>query len=636
MTWFWVNNAVTWFVNNTQAWQNSMREQKSIESSAQRNSDSKKSFQNSLNASDTSTQNKYNSMCNVINLSEAIVLAAQSHWVHDYDNLEPSVITDRFLDKNKWKWYESYVNDCISWKITLWDAISKLKLDRIPTSNTTSAERTRINPLNVEVEWWMSEWGSNVAVNTVIWAGTTLGGATLAESTYYWGKLSKNLWKGWMEMLYKPTDEQKSYKQYLNAKIIEANDNLKKVKKTWDEEAIQKAEKTLKGARMKKSTLRTVADTAYDYWIWNPLNMSLTNGKEGELALARANEIFNDVLNPIFESSDAKINVMDRVEELRDLIPSITSDPWRQADLKEAWAALLDEYRKKWWDSVDLKDVQELKSDLQKRVPEKYWNWKNISSAYSEMKAQLSRLIRKDLLREIENAIKEWKAPDLKWTRYEWKDIQTLYRDWGNLDEISTRALNYKMPSIEIPWIWKIEWDVVTPLQKGWAYTLRRIWDAIDNSKFGKAMKKINKSFGKLMKNKKVLWTLTAIWTLWSFVDALELTKGADFFWKYWDDLYRITERYNKFWEFEWKTDEEIEEMFPESEVLDILKAIDNDEEMASYFDYFNEDLFWRKKVDMNKYWDYVWWRLKNVDEEPKEESELQKNINKFKKEKWL
>lgn len=639
MTWFWMNNAVTGFINNTQMWQDSMKQQKSIELSVQRNNDSKTAFQNSLDTTNTDLQNKYNSMCNAINLSEAIVLAAQSHWVHDYDNLEPADITNRFLEKNKSKWYETYVNDCLAWKITLWDAVSKMKLDVLPKSNNTDTHKKRINPLNVQVDWWMSEWGSNAAVNTIIWAGTALGWTALAEWPYYWWKLSKGVWKGRQEMLYKPTDEQKSYKQYINAKIIEANDNLKKAKNSWDEKAIQEATETLKGAKMRKNTLRTVADTAYEYWIWNPLNLSITNSKEWELAKARADEIFTDVLNPIFESSDTKINVMDRIEELRDLIPTMTTDEWRREWLTKARAALLDEYRKKWWDSVSLKDVQQLKSDLQKRVPEKVWEWKPIANEYAELKAELSKLIRKDLINEIEKAIKEWKSPDLKWTRYEWKTIEELYRDWGNLEEISNRSLKYKMPSIEIPWVGKIEWDVVTPVQKGVAFTLRKIWDAIDNSWFGKAMEKVNKSFGKLMKNKKVLWWLTAVWTLWSFVDALELTKGADFFGKYWNDLYRITERYNKFWEFAWKTDEEIEEMFPESEVLDILKAIDNDEEVASYFDYFNEDLFWRKKVDMNKYWDYVWWKLKNNDEpkeELKEESELEKNIKKFKKEKWI
>ena len=635
MDWFWINDAVTWFVDNVQTWQNSMREKKSIESSIQRGNDSKESFQNSLNTSDTNLKNSYNSMCNSINLSEAIVLAAQSHWVHDYDNLEPVAITDRFLEKNKWKGYEKYVNDCLSGKITLWDAVSKMKLNVVPKPSTD--KKSRINPLNVQVESWVSGWNSNTLVNTAIWLWLGLGWLGLSESTYYWSKVSKAVWKAWMESLYKPTNEQKAYKQYLNAKIIEASDALDKAKASWDEKLIQDAEKALKNAKAKKSTLRTVADTAYDYWIWNPLNLSVTNGKEWDLALARANEIFNDVLNPIFEASDAKINVMDRVEELKDLIPSMTSDPWRQKDLTEAWAALLDEFRKKWYDSVDLKDVQKLKSDIQKRVPEKYWNWKNISSAYAEMKAELSRLIRKDLLNEVEKAIKEWKAPDLKWTRYEWKDIQTLYRDWGNLSEISDRSLKYKPSSIEIPWIGKIEWDVVTPAQKGSAYTLRKLWDYIENSKFSKAMKKINSVLWKFFKNKKVLWWLTVLWTIWSFADALEIGETTDFLGKFWDDLIRIVERYNKFWEFEGKTDEEIEEIFPESEVLDILKTIDNDKDADRFFEYFNEDLLWRKKVDMNKYWDYVWWRLKNNDEQPNEElSDLEKNLNKFKEEKWL
>lgn len=167
MNWFWKNNAVTWFVDNTQKRQNTMREQKSMGSSIQRNNDSKESFQNSLNTTDVTLQNKYNSMCNAINLSEAIVLAAQSHGIHDYDNLEPAAITDRFLEKNKWKWYENYVNDCMSWRITLWEAVSRMKLDRLPISDDKKITR-RANPLTVDISMDNSEY--NDETNGNIWA----------------------------------------------------------------------------------------------------------------------------------------------------------------------------------------------------------------------------------------------------------------------------------------------------------------------------------------------------------------------------------------------------------------------------------------------------------------------------------
>jgi hypothetical protein len=80
----------------------------------------------------------------------------------------------------------------------------------------------------------------------------------------------------------------------------------------------------------------------------------------------------------------------------------------------EAWAAMLDEYRKKGFDAYPLKDVQKLKSDLQADVPEKFWNGKNIASAYKELKAELSRLIRKDLVSELDKVLASGKFPDLE------------------------------------------------------------------------------------------------------------------------------------------------------------------------------------------------------------------------------
>jgi hypothetical protein len=46
--------------------------------------------------------------------------------------------------------------------------------------------------------------------------------------------------------------------------------------------------------------------------------------------------------------------------------------------------------------------------------------------------------------------------------------------------------------------------------------------------------------------------------------------------------------------------------MFPESEVVETLRAIDNNEEFNNRYNTWNEDLFGRKKIDLDKYRDYV------------------------------
>jgi hypothetical protein len=56
-----------------------MKDKKSIELSAQRESNSKIAFQNGLNATSDELKNNYNSMCNNELLASAIVLAAQAH-----------------------------------------------------------------------------------------------------------------------------------------------------------------------------------------------------------------------------------------------------------------------------------------------------------------------------------------------------------------------------------------------------------------------------------------------------------------------------------------------------------------------------------------------------------------------------
>ena len=652
MNWFGINNAVTWFISNVQWWQAQMKEEKSKENFDQRNNNSKAAFQNSLNATDEELKNNYSSMCNNELLANSIVLAAQSHGSHDYDDLDTAWIINRFLSKNPNKGYDKYVNDCSSWKITLWEAVSRMKLDRLGTAETNKESwlSHRSNPLNVDTSKYVS---NSTATRTGITAASILGGlwlgAWVAESVYYGSKLGSKLWKWWLEMIYKPTNEQKSYKQYLDANEIQAKDNLKTAKnnlkkseddlkayeKKWNvpqeisdavekaKEDVKKAEESVSKAKDAKKKLRTVADTAYDYGIWDIRNGSIFNDKWWAVARARANEIFDDVLNPIFVADDATtINVMDRVEELRDKIPNLTKDPWKQEDLMDAWAALLDEFRGKWYDKYPLKDVQKLKSDLQKDIPEKLWNGKNISSAYKTLKAELSRDIRKDLVAELDKALKSWKMPNLEWTRYAWKDAATLYRDWANLDEIADRALKYETPWVNVPGLWRLEWDISWPTQKTLATWVKKISDTVNESKFSKIMSKINKTVGKWLKNSKVLkvlgWLWTVLWPIWFVSDAHELVSQSEASKWYWD-LMRIYSRYNKILEFEWKTDKEIEEMFPESEVIEILTSINNDDGFNDWYNLYWEDLFWREKIDIDKYWDYVWWRLKNSELESPE-----------------
>lgn len=655
MNWFGINNAVTWFISNTQSWQEQQKDKKAAEVSKQREENSKIAFQKSLDATNEELKNKYTSMCNNENLASTIVLAAQSHGVKDYDWLESSAVIDKFLSKNSNKGYEKYVNECTWGTLSLEEAAKRMKLDKLWTADTNKESwlSTRTNPLKMGTT--TKSGSSNLDATTAvlgIWG--LIWWAWIAEFVYWASKLGSKIWKNWMESIYEPTEIQKSYKQYLDAKIIQSKDNLKAAKKTlkdsenalteaskngtatqemfdWVANAkaeVAKAKEALAKANDAKKSLRTVADTAYDYGIWNILNGSVTNDRWWAVAKARANEIFDDVLNPIFMADDATtINVMDRVEELRDLIPNLTKDPWRQEDLMDAWAVLLDEYRKKGYDNLSLKDVQKLKSDLQKDVPEKLWKWKNISSAYKEMKAELSRLIREDLIAELDKALKEWKVPNLEWTRYEWKDAATLYRDWANLEEISYRALKYETPSVDIPYIWKVRWDIVWPTEKTVATTTRKVSDYINNSKFSKLMSKINKT----LKNSKTLkilwWGLAALWAIWWIVDADEISSTGESI-KRLNDLQRIYNRYSKSWEFAWKTDEEIEEIYPEDEVINVLTTIENDEWFNKWYDSYWKDLLWRDKIDMNAYWDYVWWRLKNNQESPEEEYRRLKNSN--------
>lgn len=661
MNWLWINNAVTWFIANTQAWQEQLKDKKNAEVSKQREENSRIAFESSLNASNEELKNKYASMCNNENLAGTIVLAAQSHGSKEYDGLESSAVINKFLSKNPDKWYEKYVNECTWWVISLEEAAKRMKLDKLWTAdvNKKSWLSNRVNPLKVETSSYEtnnnSKWIDVTAAAIGIWG--LLWWAWLAETIYGFSKLGSSIWKQRLESIYEPTEIQKSYKQYLDANIIQSEDWLKAAKKTlkiaedtlnkaekewtatqemidWVEKAkdgVLKAEESLTKAKDAKKTLRTVADTAYDYGLWDIRNGSIFNDKWWAVAKARANEIFDDVLNQIFMADDAAtVNVMDRVEELRDIIPNLTKDPWRQEDLMDAWAVLLDEYRKKWYDNLPLKDVQKLKSDLQKDVPEKLWKWKNISSAYKELKAELSRLIREDLITELDKALKNWKVPNLEWTRYAGKDAATLYRDWANLEEIAYRALKYETPSVDIPYIWKVKWDIIWPTQKTLATSTKRTSDYINNSKFGKAMDKINKAVGKGLKNSKVLkfigWLWATLWAIWWFTDAAELNSNTDAI-KWLTDFQRVYDRYNKSWEFKWKTDEEIEEIFPESEVINVLTAINNDKWFNEWYDSYWQDMLWRDKIDIDDYWDLVWWRLKNNPKSPEEEyRELKKN----------
>lgn len=486
-------NPVQSFVNETNSRQEQMKNAANANNTNKILNDAKTMFQTGLNSTEPSVKNQYMSWSKINTLAWAILTYAESKGKYDdYADLQPAEIVNKFLDKNQWRGYDKYVN-MYTWGNMGFDALTK-SIGINNNYNTRAIadipddedfDPTLLSDYNPE-DWetWFEEWsstkGKKWGVWTAIWASVIGGG-------YWVGKVLEGAWKRTYSQTFDPTinETRAEQKVLANEKIAKtrvnnAKSSLKTAKATWEwvedaTKALKAAQKSLDEAKETAKSFRGVADTAYDYNIWGWVTKWWTPWSRGVDARVKANQIFEEVLNPIFENSKSTLNIKKMAINLKDkLIDMAKWDPDKIKEYQEAYEELVKSFGGKEFEKMSPGAAQELKSWLQWRTPKKFFNGKNtaereITDAYKEARALLS------------DEIKEWIYDIVK---KEWKvNAAQLYRDYANLIQIAEKeaAMATKWWLRWGAWsfvstVYKALWEPI--LQKGSLLT-SKLWKAL-------------------------------------------------------------------------------------------------------------------------------------------------------------
>lgn len=179
---------------------------------------------------------------------------------------------------------------------------------------------------------------------------------------------------------------------------------------------------------------KTAVETALEAPIlsWNPLKsksywMLWTRSWIWIQAEAKANDIFKNTIQPILnkaKTSNTVVNVQGAIQELwSDILKLAKGDPDKLAEYTEAFKQLQSSFKGNEFKNMTLDKLQELKSWLQERTPQKYFKGKEITNAYWELRAKLST----KLTWKLHSAIKK----DF------WTQSAELYKDYANMKGMS-------------------------------------------------------------------------------------------------------------------------------------------------------------------------------------------------------
>ena len=486
-------NPVQSFVNETNSRQEQMKNSANASNTNKILNDAKTMFQTGLNSTEPSVKNQYMSWSKINTLAWAILTYAESKGKYDdYADLQPAEIVNKFLEKNQWRGYDKYVN-MYTWDNMDFDTLTKsIGINNnyntravVDISDDEDFDPTLLSDYNPE-DWetWFEEWnsvkGKKWGVWTAIWAWIIWG-------AYWVGKVLEPAWKRVYSQTFDPSiNETRAEQRVLaNEKIAQtrvknAKADLKTAKATWEwiegaTKSLEAAQKWLESAKEWAKSFRGIADTAYDYNIGGGITEWWTPSSRGVDARVKANQIFEETLNPIFENSKSTLNVKEMATNLKDKLMDMAKwDPDKIKEYQEAYEELVKSFGGEEFEKMSPSAAQELKSWLQWRTPKKFFTWKNraereITDAYKEARALLS------------DEIKEWIYDIVK---KEWKvDAAQLYRDYANLIEYADKqaAMATKWGLRGGAWsfvstVYKAAWEPI--LQKGSLLT-SKIWKAL-------------------------------------------------------------------------------------------------------------------------------------------------------------
>jgi hypothetical protein len=133
----------------------------------------------------------------------------------------------------------------------------------------------------------------------------------------------------------------------------------------------------------------------------------------GVQAKRAENKIWNNIINPLLESSTYKVDMPEFFNTINTKIDETVSDASRKIALKEALSAIKDDYA--GVTTKTMPELQKLKEDWAEFIPEKYYKGQNIAGAVKQVTALMAD--------EARNTLYTVLGPEAK----------QAYFDYGNL-----------------------------------------------------------------------------------------------------------------------------------------------------------------------------------------------------------
>lgn len=486
---------------------------------------------------------------------------------------------------------------------------------------------------------------------------------TLLWLEWVW-KWLETSWKKQYEKYVRPTqmDVNRMYKDAWNVwvyddvtkKLEEQEKLIENMKSNWaSPEEIAKEQEvydTMKESRERYNNdkRKTTVDVANEKWIaWTELEMAEQAYRkrrtewitEVEPKMVRSNARFNpvtDVLDTLWES-DFNVTRELREKEYKPYLEELKefyANEWEMSlrDLQE-WRNKIDASRKFTETGEEVKNVA---SNVNDHIDRKLWEiiWDTLEKEYPW---QWLREKVKDywLMKEFEKAhakratsqltkAAEKTPMDLK-KRVKWtfaKIYDKIF--WTNDISRQTKVWQFKQ------WLW---W-LIRPSKN-----VSRLWNYV---KGNKKLMTLIWVWATVFNNPVAKWWLIALEAAWDVETAKDMGNFIERYRMYAPVVQRIHSRFADedtriWWEFAWMTEEEKEKKYPTEEVIKDLQWLsDNwyEDFVETYLQYEMPDILWWKTLklaDFDELWDYVWWRLKNVEEEDQETL-----ASKYRQQRWL
>ena len=492
-------NPVQNFVDNTNTWQQSMKDSNNAKKTQQILDDAKTMYQAWLESNDSVVKNKYMSGSSINNLAWAILTYADSKWKYDdYANLEPAQVVDQFLRRNEWRWYDQYVNMYTWWKMSFDDVTKKIWINQNrvnPYALSEEADEWEFDPTmlsDYDEEEWGIDWEVNQSSNlwkkiALIWWGSILWWLTAAywlPSLWYWGwKLLSWWWKTLFDTTISTTEKEASlaskelWKQYwLEDDVKDAKNALKKAKKEWKwvkqaEEALSKATKNLENFNKKeKGKVVETRKTVFEP-LWSDITRWRTAKQRAAVAENEWKKIYDDIINPLLDKYEKRKNLKIDLNKIFDgMAEDISKISYK--DRRESLQKAFEEFKTKVSDKtkLSLREADTLKKDLWENVPKKYFDklGRDVSSEWRQLEWDLWTKLRDEFHKLF--------------TKEAWVDTAQKYLDYHNWmeykkaqDKLAKEPLWKGSLNETIGKMW--EWAA----QKWWYY-ISKIWDKLESA----------------------------------------------------------------------------------------------------------------------------------------------------------